>query len=222
MTSAATAPELRDYQDDDQNWVRVTGFSDATEQRAPEYSIEIANNGLPVSLLFRRCVFRFCPGTADYKPKFTPYGEDSEAFIFVDFGEPDVDFPVDHQEAVRFLRANGRPIVADKVVSMLEDVTEDPDAPQPSIVSLRDLARFFVENQDFSDPFIGPDSREIVHAQWRFIGNGVLVISFLGYGEILLVAQADESPVSGALDVTKRGAKREILKEFGYLVPRRF
>ena len=222
MTSATTAPELRDYQDDDQNWVRVTGFSDATEQRAPEYSVEIANNGLPVSLLFRGCVFRSCPGTADYKPKFTRYGEDSAALIVVDFGEPTDDFPLDAQDAVRFLRANGRSVVAEKLVSMLENVKEDPDASSPDIVSLRDLARFLVENQDFSDPFIGPDRRDIVHAQWRFIGNGVLVISFLGYGEILLVAQADETPVSEALDVSKRGPKREILKEFGYLVPRRF
>lgn len=62
---------------------------------------------------------------------------------------------------------------------MLEDVLADPDEPKISILSLQDMARLFVEQEDFADPFISP-ARGIVHAQWRIDGNGALVWGFLG------------------------------------------
>ena len=222
MTSAATTPELKDYQDEVFNRPHMNGFNEVVHQGIFPYSFGVANSSLPLQMVVPRCVFGSYPGTGDYKITLTQYGEDSDALIIMDFGEAARDFPVDHQDVIRFLRGNGRPIVAEKLIAMLEDAREDPDECPIGIVSLRDMAWFLVGERAFSDPFIGPDRRGIVHAQWRFNGNGVLVISFLGYGEILLVAQADESPVTGMLDISKRGPEREIMEEFGHLVPRRY
>ena len=85
-------------------------------------------------------------GTADHQPEFIQYGEDSDALIVVGFGESETELPKDYWEAVRFLRNNGRPILADKLIAMLQAVDEDPDGGTISIVSLRDMARLMVEN----------------------------------------------------------------------------
>ena len=50
------------------------------------------------------------------------------------------------------------------------------------------MARLLVEPACFADPAIGSDGWGVMHAQWRITGNGLLVMSFLGYGEILLTA----------------------------------
>ena len=222
MTSAITAPELNDRQDDALYRANVMGFGDTVDQGEGEYSLGIANHILPLRELPPQYVIWSHPGTGNCEPKLTQYGEDADALIVVDFEEPVDDFPVDHRDVVAFLRGNGRPIVAEKLVSMLEDMREDPDDSTIDIVSLREMAWFLVENKDFSDPFIGPDRHGIIHAQWRFAGNGVLVISFLGYGEILLVAQADAGHFEEILDISKRGPEKAIIKEFGHFVPRRY
>ncbi len=160
-------------------------------------------------------------GTADHRLEFIQYGEDSDALIVVGFGESETDLPKDHWEAVLFLRKNGRPILADKLIAMLQVVEEDPDVGTVSIVSLRDMARIMVDNGDFADPSISPDDLGIVHAQWRIFGNGLLVISFIGHEEILVVAQADGEPQEEDLDISKRGQMQEILREYGHLVPLR-
>ena len=136
-----------------------------------------------------------------------------------DGGGPITDFPADHQETVEYLRANGRPILADKLVTMLQDFDGDPDEPEVNIVSLQDMARCLVERGDFADPSIGPGRCSMVYAQWRIMGDGVLVVSFLGDDEILLVAQGDRNGCP--VDVSKQGRLQDILKEYECLVPRR-
>jgi hypothetical protein len=158
-------------------------------------------------------------GDAGHQLNFIQYGRDASNIVLVDFGEPITDFPADHQETVEYLRANGRPILADKLVTMLQNIDEDPDEPEVNIVSLQDMARCLVERGDFADPSIGPDRYSMVYAQWRIMGDGVLVVSFLGDDEILLVAQADRNGCP--VDVSKRGRLQDILKEYECLVPRR-
>ena len=123
------------------------------------------------------------------------YGSDADTWVLTDFGEPTSDFSEEQQEMVDWLRNNGRPVLSDKLVTMLQDVQEDPDGPQINIVSLKQMAEFFVEQKDFADPSIGLDRHDIVYAQWRIIGNGVLVIRFPGDEKLLLVAQADAMPL---------------------------
>ena len=102
---------------------------------------------------------------------------------------------------------------------MLQDAEDDPDAPQVTLVSLQDMARILTEHGDFADPVVSLDRRGLIHGQWRIDGNGFLVVSFLGHDEIVLIAQADECPSSGALDISDRGAVLEILGRHGHLVP---
>jgi hypothetical protein len=164
-------------------------------------------------------VFIVHRGDAGRQINFIQYGLDASNMVLVDFGEPITDFPTDHQEAVEYLRANGRPILADKLVTMLQNIGEDPDEPDVNIISLRDMARCLVEHRDFADPSIGPDRYSMVYAQWRIMGDGVLVVSFLGNAEILLVAQADRDGCS--VDVSEQGRLQDIFKGYEYLVPRR-
>ena len=164
-----------------------------------------------------RYAARIHTGTADYEVTILQYGD---LFIF-DFEEPASEFPEEHQEAVDHLRSHGRPLLADKLITMLRDVADDPDAPMISVVSLRDMARVMTEHRNFSDPVIGPDRLGIIHGQWRTTGNGILVISFLGHGDVLLIAQSSGGPHGDGLNISDRGPKQEILLRHGHLVPSR-
>ena len=219
--SVATIPALVDYED-----VITQKFSEAFQEFSKAVgrgvwghyaaNAESDPSSQMVTILY---VPRSESRTTDHEIILREYGEGPNPVIFVDFGEPTTEFPEEQEEVVNFLRANGRPILAGKLLTMLQDVMEDPDEPAISIVSLRDMARLLVKYDNFSDPSIGPDRLGIIHAQWRIVGNGVLVMSFLGHDEILLIAQADANPDSKALDIARRGPKQEILQEFGDLVP---
>lgn len=125
------------------------------------------------------------------------------------------------QEAVEHLRHAGRPILASRVIEMLRDTEEDSDAPQVRLVSLKDMARILAEHKDFADPAVGLDERGVIHGQWQIMGDGLLVVSFLGYGEIILTAQADDGPHGEALDISEQGMAPRVLGGYEYLVPRR-
>ena len=190
----------------------------------------------PVRASPTRVVYSVSAAAIDHNVQFIhfQYGSNADTWVLTDFGEPTSDFPEEQQEVVDWLRNNGRPVLSDKLVTMLQDVQEDPDGPQINIVSLKQMAEFFVEQKDFADPSIGPDRHGIVYAQWRIIGNGVLVIRFPGDEKLLLVAQADAMPCHGhegarnidrqatkvKLDICTEGPMAEVLKEHGHLVPR--
>ena len=143
----------------------------------------------------------------------------NDTTLVVDLGEPVDEFPLGQREAVEHLRTNGRPVLADKLSKMLEEIADDPDEPKLNILSLRDMARLLTKHKEFADPSLSP-ARGIVHAQWRIDGTGALVWGFLGRDQILVVAQTDRSPDGQALDISDSGPRQEIVKKFGYLVPR--
>ena len=205
-------------------FLRFRVSPDITSQEFSTFGDKLTNNtqlaeSQPTKPTNRRYVIRAFTGATTYAIRIYQYGEDPDALVMVDFGEPEAEFPKDHVETVRFLRANGRLILANKLVTMLQDVEEDPDGIAVNIVSLRDMARLIVERKDFADPSISPDRLGVVHAQWRIVRDGLLVMSFLGYGEVLLIAQADESPDQEELDVSERGQTQDILRKHGHLVP---
>ena len=156
---------------------------------------------------------------ANRRIKFIQYGRDASNIVLLDVNEPTADFPAHYQEAVEYLRANDRPILADKLVALLKNMREDPDERDICIISLRDMARCLVKRKDFADPSIGPDRHSMIYTQWRIMGDGVLVVNFLGNDEILLVAQADLDGLP--VDASKQGKLQDILQEYEYLVPRR-
>ena len=218
MTSALTMLSLDDYISDTPAVSQMQESGDAMFQVWRLYS-GTAYNTLQVQS--SDYVIRACPGTAPYEVNIVQYGESSSSWVIIDFQEPTSEFPEEHQGVIDYLRDYGRPLLADKLVEMLRNVEEDSDEPMPKIVSLRDMARYLVEHRNFAEPFIGPDSSGLVHAQWRIMDDGVLVVIFFGYGEILLVAQADRARDGKELDISIRGDGHTILEEHGYLVPRR-
>ena len=196
----------------------VHGFGTGTSQ-VWEHSSGTANDDLLGK--FSDYVILSCTGTAQYEVAVVQYGEGSGAWVIVDFQEPTSEFPEEHQEVVDYLRDYGRPLLAEQLVEMLRNVGEDSDEPLPKIVSLRDMARLIVEHRNFADPFIGPDGSGFVHAQWRILNDGMLVVVFLGFGQVLLVAQADKGHDARGLDLNIHGEGNVILEKYGYLVPRR-
>ena len=232
-TSASTEPTILNREDVGLCSVRAWRLSEAAipeimeENRHRKPNIEVFSSGVPgmgvfaPEVLQRLVLHVFIGDTVDHEIKFFQYGEDSGSVIVTDFGEPTSEFPEEQQEVIDRLRSNGRPILSEKLVTMLRDVQEDPDSPQVNIVSLRQMASLFIEQRDSADPFIGPDSRGFVYAQWRIIGNGVLIIRFPDDEKILLVAQADKTSDREELDISVQGPKSKVLEEYGYLVPLR-
>ena len=227
-TSASTEPTILSREDVGVCFARTWRLSEAAIPEIIEGHFDREPNiGVPDIRMFppemlQRLVLRvFVSDTVDHGIKFFQYGEDCDSVIVVDLGEPTGEFPEEQQEIIDRLRHNGRPVVAEKLVTMLRDVQEDPDGPEINIVSLRQMAALFIERQDFADPFIGPDSNGVVYAQWRIVGNGVLIIRFPDDKSVLLVAQADKTSKSEELDISIQGTTSEVLEEYCHLVPPR-
>ena len=145
-----------------------------------------------------------------------PFGN----ILVVDFGEPLSEFPDEYQETIEYLRNNGRPVLADQLIEMLDD--QEPDESKINLISLHEMGRVLVGQKDFDDPLIGADRRGFVHAQWTIAGNGILIWGFLEDRRILMVAQADASSIAPeGLDINERLPSEEVLKTYGHLVPRR-
>ncbi len=160
------------------------------------------------------------PGTNDIEVELRQYHDEERIFIIVDFGESLDEFPDEYNEVVQSIRNNGRPILADDLLKLINDMREEPINFNVTLISLRDMAQLLIEERDFKDPSIGPDGNGVMYAQWEIMNGGDLVLGFPGYGEIVLVAQNDEAPNAGGLDISVRGSRQRIIDEYGYLVPR--
>ena len=142
-------------------------------------------------------------------------------YAVCDWGEPEEEFPDTHQGVVRYLRSHGRSTVANSLAKLLHMMQEDPDECIIEFISLRDMASFLVQEHEFADPAIGPDDDGIMYAQWRIDYNGAIVMGFPGQGDVMLVAQQDESPSAEALNISARLPVQSIMDTYGHLVPRR-
>ena len=232
MTTAITIPALLENRDTDPDTLRrrvsdyyitdcyIADYEPFRWDQEPTDSSELIEFQ-PPRMVTRRYLVRERAETIGRSVSIREYDEGSRTLLMIDFEEPENEFPKDHLEAIRFLRNNGRPVLANRLVAMLRDAEEDPDEAEIGIVSLRDMARLMVERQGFADPSIGSDDLGDVYAQWRTAGNGVLVINFLGYGAVLITAQADETAEREKLDISERGETRDILRKHGRLVPSR-
>ena len=160
-------------------------------------------------------------GSNDCYPEIRQHGDGENILFIVDFREPEVEFPRNQAQAVRFLRTNGRPVLADRLFAILREAEENPEEVTVNFASLRDMARFMVEHDWCADPAIAPDGWGIFHTTWR-IADGVLVISFLGSEEVLLTIRASGGREQNKLRVSKRARTQNVLRECGYLVPPRY
>ena len=160
-------------------------------------------------------------GTIQIELEVREYHDMGRTFFIVDFMEPEDEFPNECQSVIRELRDNGRPVLANTLFDIVRDMQDELLDYKVAIVSLRDMARFLIEDRTVVDPIVGPDGKGIMYAQWEITDGGDLILGFPGYGEIILVAQRDEDPNVEELDISDRGPQQRILEKYGYLVPRR-
>ena len=152
---------------------------------------------------------------------YKAYHDDDRVFIVADFGEPIDTFPVQYQQVVEDIREHGRELLAGDLVSLLSDlISEDiqPHAQGVVLISIRDLARMLIEERDFRDPRVSPDNAGTLYAEWEIYNDGVVVMGFPGYGEVVLTAQADEGPNHESLDISERGPRKDILAKYRSLL----
>ena len=226
MTTAITTPALFRSESSDLESLRIPMFYSTTDRRTSATTSQ-SKSGTQlddtqlVTPRTRQYVVRVPTVPTVCNVKMFRYGEEKDALILVDFGVTEVEVPNSEWETVWFLRANGRPILADNLGTMLQEAEEDPGEFTVSMASLKDMARFLVEHGGVADPSVGPDGYGVMHAQWRLSGHGLLVVSFLGYGVVLLTARANERPGQERLRISKRVRAQEILREYGHLVPLR-
>ena len=226
MTTAITTPALFRSEDSDFESLRIPVFYSTTDQRTSAITSQsVSGTQLDDTQLVtprnRRYAVRVPTVSTDCNVKMLRYGEERDALILVDFRVTQDEVPNTDWETIWFLRANGRPILGDKLAAMLQEGEEDPGEITISMASLKDMARFLVEHGGVADPSVGPDGYGVMHAQWRLPGQGLLVMSFLGYGVILLTARANGSPDQERLRISKRVRAQEIMREYGHLVPLR-
>ena len=123
-------------------------------------------------------------------------------------------------DAIEQMRIGGRQLVADEIAELLHSIREDPEEDediQPD--SLRAMARFLVEHQEYADPLTGPDPNGIMQAEWRIFGDGLVVMAFLDGEHVRCIAQA-EPPDETALNVSDELPARQAAEKYGRLIPR--
>ena len=103
------------------------------------------------------------------------------------------------EEIIAMLRRSGLAGVADRLgyLRQLEHEQEDADDLPLALDSLRELARFLMDERWLPEPEIGVSGDGLAHAEWRFPeipattgGNGILVMEFLCSGRVRFAAIA--------------------------------
>ena len=121
------------------------------------------------------------------------------------------------EEVIAMLRRSGRPGVADRLgyLRQLEHEDEDLDDLPLALDSLRQLARFLMDERWLPEPEIGVTPDGLTHAEWRFpenptdtAGNGLLVMEFLCSGRVRFAAIANETE-----------SRQEVSRIYGTLSP---
>ena len=136
-------------------------------------------------------------------------------------GSPEPQVQVKCRDIIADLRSAGREALAEDLAEMINDMEEDTDEPAVKVDSLRALTRFLTKHIAFEDPIVGPDPMGAVIAEWHIDGNGLLVMAFLDNNLIHCVVQADATSQSEGLNISVHRTERQIVEEFGKLVPLR-
>ena len=208
MTTAATLDPLPPFLDEADT--RITSTVTASSSDTADDGVEF--------------VVRQHARTDDRTARFFRYPLRAETAILVDFGEATVEiggeFEPAVQEVIDELRAGDREIFADEVIEMLRN-SREADEPDIQLFSLRDMARFLVKHRTFEDPIAGPSPYGIMQVEWHIVGDGLLVMAFVGDGQIHCVAQTDATQQHEAMNDNVRLSEAEALKEYGRLVPLR-
>ena len=106
------------------------------------------------------------------------------------------------EEITAMLRRSGLAGVADRLgyLRELEDEQEDTEDRPLALDSLRELARFLMDERWLPEPEVGVSPDGLAHAEWRLPaiprntgGNGLLVMEFLCSGRVRFAAIANRT-----------------------------
>ena len=104
-------------------------------------------------------------------------------------------------EIASFLRGIGLTDAADRIEQLVEYADEDPDETPLNMDSLRDLARWLVQESVLLDPTVGVDHDGLLTAEWRVLPNGGLIMRF---------APGDQIHYAGVVNVRGSGTYESI------------
>ena len=134
------------------------------------------------------------------------------------------DIPVLYEEyhsVVETLRSSGREISADKVAAKIQSAAENPDEPEVNLSSLQEMAEFLTKHEEYASPVVGTDPQGIMQVEWRFDGNGLLVVAFLGEGTAHCVALSDATPERSEMNESVQLNTDAVAETFGELIPKK-
>ena len=153
---------------------------------------------------------------------FQVYGSESSMVVLIDFWNNVVEEDEKSAEYLRVidvLRASGREIPAAKVTAKLQSGEGDPDRAGVKLYSLQEMARFLLRHKGYASPIVGTDPHGIVQVEWRFDGNGLLVVAFLGDGQVHCVALSDATATREEMNESVQLSTDAAVETFGELIP---
>ena len=154
---------------------------------------------------------------------FQVYSSES-SIVLIDFWENVIEEDTrdtEYSRVVTALRACGREIPAAKVVAKLQSAAERPEEPEIKLYSLQEMARFLLRHKDYACPLVGTDPYGIIQVEWRFDGNGLLVVAFLGNGDVHCVALSDATPSRDEMNESVQLSTEAVAETFGELIPKK-
>ena len=104
-------------------------------------------------------------------------------------------------EIASFLRETGLAAAAYRIEQLVEYADEDPDETPLDMGSLRDLARWLVQESVLLDPTVGVDHEGLLTAEWRVLPSGGLIMRF---------APGDQIHYAGVVNVRGSGTYESI------------
>jgi hypothetical protein len=153
---------------------------------------------------------------------FQVYGSDSRLVVLVDYLEDVVEEDDDraaYQSIIEILRANGREVSAAKIRTKIRNAAKPSD--EIRLYSLQEMASFLLKHKEYICPLVGTDPVGTIQVEWRFDGNGLLVIAFLGQGQVYCVALSDATDGRGEICKSIQLSTDEAVETFGDLIPKR-
>lgn len=93
-----------------------------------------------------------------------------------------------YKEIVAELKQSGLDSAAERIVELQGFIEEDPEEPEMSLESLRQMALFLVEERHLPAPDIGVGPDGLLGIEWRVPERGIIYMVFLTSGLIQFAA----------------------------------
>ena len=117
------------------------------------------------------------------------------------------------EEVTALLRQAGLDAAADRLDDLQELIEEDPDEPEMSLDSLRQLALFLMEERQLPFPGIGMGPDGLLGMSWRIPERGIVAMQFLPSGLVQFAASRDlNDPESRRIGVNGTLPAKEALQ----------